>query len=390
MVINDNSGELAAAVPYLKSIGTKTLVMNLTEKSGVYLNPLDGCRGDVAAMRKIAKSLMSFSSDKADFFSISGEDCIALFIQYVLESEPDIHANLGNVFRLLLEYQGSPQVVERLFAEKASEAVWTKFKALAANSERTLKSITSTGLSSLSWLGDNPVLADLTSVTTIQFEDFRKLPHALFIQSPVSDAKFFAPMISLICQSFYRSAFSKLPSENDLDIMMVLDEFGSLVPGLPDYSQIISNSRKFKIPQLLIVQDESLLNSYKELKDNILQNCFIKVYYGGLDQKAHQLEKLLGNYSYTDKDTGQKRERPLMYASEIREMDNHVLVLPNGKKPLKIKITPAYKQSRLRKRLAMADESPMEEPLEYSIQYIDLSPYRDGADSNFNSKADEP
>jgi type IV secretory pathway TraG/TraD family ATPase VirD4 len=266
-------------------------------------------------------------------------------------------------------------------ADKASDAVWTMFKALAGNSERTLKSITSTALSALSWLGDNPTLADLTSITTLRFEDFRKSPHVLFIQSPVSDAKFYSPMISLVFQSFYRHAFSKLPSDSDLDVFMVLDEFGSLIPGLPDYSQIISNSRKFKIPQLMIIQDESLLSPYKELKENILQNCFVKCYYGGIDKKAHELEKLLGNYSYTDKETRQKRERPLMHASEIREMDNQILILPNGQKPLKANIIPAYKQSRLRKRLAMVAESPLEEPLEYSIQYLDLYPYRDDAEN---------
>lgn len=376
MVINDNSSELASTIPYLNSIGITTLVMNLNKKSGVYLNPLDGCKGDISAMRKVAKTLMSNASDKSDFFSLSGEDCLTLFIQYVLESEPRIHANLGNVYRLILEYQASPDVIERLMAEKASEAVWSKFKALAGNSERTLKSITATSLSALSWLGDNPTLADITSVTSFSFESFRTTPQVLFIQSPVSDAKFYAPMVSLIFQSFYRFAFSKLPSTDDLDIMMILDEFSSLIDGLPDYSNIISNSRKFKIPQLIILQDESLLSPYKELKDNILQNCFVKCYYGGQDKKAFELEKLLGNYSYTDKESKQKKQRPLMYASEIRELDNEIIVLPNGQKPLKVKVTPAYKQSKLRSKLAMQNDIETDSVLDYNIQYIDLSPFK--------------
>lgn len=374
-VVNDNSRELATTIPYLQNIGIIPLVMNLTKKSGVYLNPLDGCRGDISAMRKIAKTLMGNASKENDFFSLSGEDCLTLFIQYVLESEPRIHANLGNVYRLILTYQGTPKVIERLLAEKASEDVWTKFKALAGNSEKTLKSITATALSSLSWLGDNPTLADITSITNFSFKDFRRSPHVLFIQSHVSDAKFYAPMVALVFQSFYRFAFSKLPSKEDLDILMVLDEFSSLISGLPDYSNTISNSRKFKIPQLIILQDESLLSPYKELKDNILGNCFVKCYYGGQDKKAFELEKLLGNYSYTDKESGQKKQRPLLYASEIRELDNEIIVLPNGQKPLKVKVTPAYKQSKLRKRLAMKNDTPAEDIVNYSIQYIDLTPY---------------
>ncbi|MFC5044103.1 type IV secretory system conjugative DNA transfer family protein [Aquimarina hainanensis] len=375
MVVNDNSGELATTIPYLQNIGITPLVMNLTKKSGVYLNPLDSCKGDVSAMRKIAKTLMGNASKDNDFFSLSGEDCITLFIQYVLESEPRIHANLGNVYKLILTYQGTPKVIEKLLAEKASDDVWTKFKALAGNSEKTLKSITATAISALSWLGDNPTLADITSITNISFEDFRATPHVLFIQSPVSDAKFYAPMVALVFQSFYRFAFSKLPSKEDLDIMMVLDEFSSLINGLPDYSNTISNSRKFKIPQCIILQDESLLSPYKELKDNILQNCFVKVYYGGQDKKALELEKLLGNYTYTDKDNGQKKQRPLLYASEIRELDNEIIVLPNGQKPLKLKVTPAYKQRKLRKRLAMEVDNKMQDVADYTIQYIDLTPY---------------
>ncbi|MCK8479052.1 type IV secretory system conjugative DNA transfer family protein [Psychroserpens algicola] len=386
MVVNDNSSELSKTVPYLKSKGAIPLIMNLTQKSGVYLNPLDGCHNNKAAIRKVSKTLMGSVSKETDFFSTSGEDCLSLFIQYVLESEPRIHANLGNVYRLLLEYQGSPDVIERLFADKASEDVWSKFLALAGNSERTLKSITATALSALSWLGDNPVLADITSVTNISFEAFREKQHVLFIQSPVSDTKLYAPMVSLVFQSFYRFAFSKLPSEKDLDIMMVLDEFSTLIGGLPDYSNTISNSRKFKIPQLIVLQDESLLSPYKELKDNILGNCFVKCYYGGQDKKAFELEKLLGSYTYEDKTSKQKKTRPLMYANEIRELDTEILVIPNGQKPLKVKITPTYKQSKLRKRLAMEFQEGTDENTEYSIQYIDLSPYRNENEEQLNNQ----
>lgn len=391
LVVNDNSSELGATIPYLESQGVNTNVMNLLEKGDVYINPLDGCKGNVAAMRKISKTLMGNAAKDNDYFSISGEDCITTFIEHVVESEPRIHANLGNVYKLILEYQGNPKVVERYMADKASDAVWAKFKALAGNSEKTLKSITSTAISALSWLGDNPTLADLTSVSNISFEEFRKSPTCLFIQSPASDSKFYAPMVALIFQSFYRYAFSKLPEQDDLDIMMILDEFSSLIDGLPGYSQIISNSRKFRIPQAIFLQDESLLSPYKELKDNILANCYVKCYYGGLDKKAFELERLLGKYSYKDKESGQIKSRPLMHASEIREMDDEILVLTSGKKPIKVRTKPAYKQSKLRKRLAMTlDADTTETPVDYTIQYIDLEPYRKDLGSDPENSNVEP
>lgn len=367
-VVNDNSGELAGTIPYLESRGVTTHVFNLTKKTGVYINPLDGCKGDPSSIRKISKSLMANASKEADFFSLSGEDCLALFIEHVVESESIIYANLGNVYRLILEYQGSPETIERYMAETANERTWTKFKALAGNSEKTLKSITATALSALSWLGENPILADLTSISNIRYEDFRISPNCLFIQSPPSDAVFYAPMVSLILNSFYRFAFARLPSKDQLDIMMILDEFSTLISGLPDYSNIISNSRKFRIPQCLILQSESLLSPYRELKDNILGNCYTKIYYGGQDTKAFELEKLLGTYTVEDKETKQKKQVPLMTAHQIREMDGKVLVLTSGKKPIKVKVTPAYKERKLRRRLAMeAAEQSQESVANYSI-----------------------
>ena len=101
-------------------------------------------------------------------------------------------------------------------------------------------------------------------------------------------------MVALIFQNFYQFAFSHIPKDTDLDIMMLQDEFSSMISGLPDYSDIISNSRKFKIPQAIILQDESQLSPYGELKDNILTNCFLKCY-GSQTKKSIELEKLLGN-----------------------------------------------------------------------------------------------
>jgi len=66
-----------------------------------------------------------------------------------------------------------------------------------------------------------------------------------------------------------------------------------------------------------------------------------------------------------------------MTASQIREMNEEILVIPNGQKPLKVSITPAYKQSSLRKKMEMKQDDEAQEQLpEYTIQYIDLAPFR--------------
>jgi type IV secretory pathway TraG/TraD family ATPase VirD4 len=376
LLVNDPSGELSTTLPYLNSVGYSTYLLDFGNKTGVYLNPLDGCiHNNLTQMRKIAKTLLSATTnEKADFFSIAAEDCLVLFIQYIMESEPSIYRNLANVYRLLLEYQASPHIVENLVATKGSQGVFTKFRALAGASENTRKSIVATALAALSFIGEDPTLCDITSKTTIRFEDFRTRPSALFVQVPVGDVRYYAPMVSLFFQEFYRFAFSYLPNDRELDIAMVLDEFDTLT-AIQGYSEIISNARKFKIPQQLILQSEALLSKYGEKAKNILNNCNVKCYYGGLGEEAYQLERILGNFEYKDEKTGAIRQRPLMTASEIREMKNEILVIPSGEKPLKVSITPAYKQPGLVRKLQIRPQR-MPPPTNYSVSYLDLSSYR--------------
>ena len=375
IIVNDPSRELSATIPYLQSVGYRCSILDFGRKTGVYFNPIGGCRGNLTQMRKVAKTLVSATShEKEDFFTLSAEDCLTLFIQYVTESENYEFQNLANVYRLLLEYQANPHLIENLIATKGSEELFRKFRALAGTSENTRKSIIASALAALSFIGEDPMLCDITSRTTIQFEDFRRLPHALFVQIPVGDTKFYAPIVSMFFQEFYRFAFSFLPSERELDVMMVMDEFDTLT-AINDYSTIISNARKFKIPQLLILQSEALLAKYGDKAKNILSNANYKVYFGGLTNEVYDLEKILGNYDYIDKESRNIRQRPLMTASEIREMKDEVLVLISGEKPLKVPITPAYKQPELVRKLNLRSQNP--QPVEnFTVSYIDLTPFR--------------
>lgn len=374
IIVNDPSRELSATIPYLQSVGYKCSVLDFGRKTGVYFNPLDGCRDNLTQMRKVAKTLVSATShEKEDFFTLSAEDCLTLFIQYVTESENDEFQNLANVYRLLLEYQANPHLIENLIATKGSEELFRKFRALAGTSENTRKSIVASALAALSFIGEDPMLCDITSRTTIQFEDFRRQPHALFVQIPVGDTKFYAPVISMFFQEFYRYSFSSLPNDQELDIFCILDEFDVLT-AINDYSTIISNARKFKIPQLLILQSEALLAKYGDKSKNILNNCNTKIYFGGLTNEVYDLERILGNYEYKDKESGSMRQRPLMTASEIREM-NDILVLISGEKPLKVPITLAFKQPELVRKLNLRSRN-QQQPMNYSVRYIDLSPFR--------------
>lgn len=374
-LVNDPSSELANTIPYLESVGYTCHILDFGMKKDVYFNPLDTCLNNITQMRKVAKTLLSATTEKTeDFFGIAGEDCLVLFIQYVLESEPVHYRNLANVYRLILEFQASPHLIENLMASKASQDVLRKFRALVGSSENTRKSIIATALTALSFIGEDPVLCDITSRTTIRFQEFRISPHALFVQFPISDVKYYSPIVSLFFQSVFSFTFSYLPQESEKDICFILDEFDTLT-AIQDYSTIISNARKFKIPQQLILQSEALLSKYGENAKNILNNMNVKCYYGGLGEETYQLERVLGVYEYKDEKTGAIRQRSLMNSSEIREMKDEILVIVSGEKPIKVPITPAFKQPELIRKLNMRSQRRQPAP-DYMVSYIDLNSYR--------------
>jgi type IV secretory pathway TraG/TraD family ATPase VirD4 len=384
-IINDVSGEISTCIPYLHSVGIKILNLDFGKITGLNFNPLEDCKGSVTEMKKVASTLVRASnsnSTKQDFWIVSATDTLVIFIQFVLESLDPKYHNLANVYRLILEYQGDPEVIELLFAEKASEAVFQKFKALSGASENTRKSIISSSLSSLSFLGDDPTLCEITSHSNIIFQDFRESPHALFVHVPVSDTSFYAPILSLFFQDFYRFAFSRIPGDEELDVMMMLDEFDTL-GAISDYSSIISNSRKFKIPQNIFLQSRFQLSKYGDQAKTILNNCAVKCYYGGLGtEESEELERNLGKYEYTvDKERKQTKTRSLMTASEIREMKGEILVFQSGEKPLKVNITEAYKQPTLMKRLNMPEGTKREldqkqQETKTYLEYFSLEAYR--------------
>lgn len=374
LIVNDPSGELSITIPYLESRGYECQILDFGKKTGVYFNPLLGCMGNLTQMRKIAKTLLLATQKESDFFTLSATDTIVMFIQYLTESEPTIYQNLANVYRLLLEYQGTPSVVESLLAQRGSQDVFRKLKSLSGSSENTRKSIVASALAALSFIGDDPLLCDITSDNTIDFNQFRTHSTALFVHVPIGDVSYYAPMVSIFFQEFYRHAFRELPKQNDKDVFMILDEFDTLT-AISDYSEIISNSRKYKIPQQIILQSESLLSKYGEKAKNILGNCGVKCYYGGLGEEAFHLENLMGKSEQKDKKTGALNIKPLMCATQIREMSNEVLVIPAGEKPLKIPTIAAYKQKNLTSKLQLTQrENP--NPINFCVSYIDLSNYQ--------------
>lgn len=379
IIINDPSGELYKTKNYFlhQGFNVKTLDFGNPHNS-IYYNPMHRIRSN-ADVNKVAHMLVrSTTKGEKDFWNNKAVETIALVINFLLQNFTKQNQNLANVFHLLELMQGELETIDKLFAEKASEKLWQKYKSLMGNSENTKASIISSAQASVSFIGDDPILSQLTSTDTFDFASMRSEKTVLFLKCPLGDMSYYSTLLSIFFEQFFAEIFTELPTDEDDHIFVIIDELSSLY--LPNLANIISNVRKFKIPILGVLQSENqLYNNYGEYNaKTILNNCATKVYFTGLTDECNRLEKILGQYTYEDKETGSKRTRSLMTVDEIRTMPkDRVLIIPSGMRPIYAKTTPYYKQRKLVKYLNLkAPENYEIIPEHYEVEYIDIRPYR--------------
>ena len=321
------------------------------------------------------------NKESKDFWAIKSKELIALIIGFLLNHAPKVNQNLANVYFLLQNLAGDQKTINGLFADKSTHGEWIAYKGVIANSPNTKASIISSAIASLSFIGTDPVLCDLTSVDTMpSISLMRQKPIAVFLTCPLSDAGYYQVLLGLMFEQVFAQVFSTLPRDEENDIFLLIDELSSIP--LPGLANVISNARKFKLPILGVLQSESqLYENYGQYNAKSILNNATRIYMTGLQQECQSLETALGNYQYyEDKQEKVLRTRPLMSADEIRCMPkNRALVLPNGgMRSLYVKFRPYYKVPKFVGFTQLSEPTEYEPPtpIRYKVQYLPLDKYK--------------
>lgn len=368
MLINDPHGELSSTIPYLTSQGYKIIQLAFGQEGGdTFYNPILRCQSKTevnkVAQLLVKKGLSSGakqgqSSSSGDYFTIKAIELTGMMMNYLREHQPIEYYTLSNVYHLLQNFQARPEAIKQLLMT-AKPYLKTQYLSFAGTGKDTLSSIISTAQGALAFIGNDDQLAKLTSSDSIDFNSWRDGKVAVFVSVPIGDSKYYQKIAALFFEQFFQHTFSSLPSGEDKDIYVILDEMGAIAPMLSDFPNVISSGRKFKIPILGVLQSENqLFSSYGKTDGlTILNNFSTKCYFSGLYDEADRLERFLGKFSYSEKlKNGHEttRTRSLMTSDEIRTMPkNQILCLVTGQQPLKLKVTLAYQQPRLMQKLQM-------------------------------------
>jgi len=350
-VIHDPSSELSKMTrAYLQSRGYKVKILNYASwqvSSG--FNPLARAKSN-SEIQKVASLLVraSLGTDSKDPFWNTQATALLSMLITILKTQPKEFQNLYNARQLLNQIGGNPKAVDSLFSRYADEILFAEYKSFIAYDQKVVSGIVATCKAALQIFSDDSV-ATVTSFDSLDFQQFRDEKVALFIQNSVADQKYYSVLTSIFFEQFFSFVLGRFPNNEEQDIFFLIDECSSLF--LPTLPLAVANVRKHFCGILLLLQDYAqLIHSYgRNDADAIRSNCLVKMYFTGQSHETtKELESLLGKYEYLG-EKGEKVVRPLLTNDEIRTIkSNRALIICGNQKPIMVKLTPYYKNSRFR------------------------------------------
>ncbi len=348
--INDPSSEIFLKTSgALRAHGYAVKVLNYANPDfSEYYNPLRRVK-TISDIKKISKLLIQTSlggGGKADpFWNAAAESLVSVFIRYVLFYTDKEHQTLYNVLCLVNAFSGTPKVVDQLIVQTQDDDLLSNYKAFVAYDTKMLMSIVATVRTALSIFSD-PLVTQVTSKDTIDFDSFRTQKTILYINNNVNDMKYFTVLSSLFFEHFFASTMGRLPQKEELPIFFLLDEASSLYLNILPVA--ISNIRKYNSGILQVYQSQNQLFDLYGIPQgrNIIANSHSRVYMSGQPlETARELESILGKYEYVDEDNS-KRIRQLMTMDEIRLLKEAIILIGNLE-PIKAEMIPFYQQKEL-------------------------------------------
>lgn len=350
LVITDFSGELLHKTSgALMEAGYSIHVLNygIPQLSEGY-NPILRCHG-VSDIQKLSKMVVINAlgtGAKDPFWNMSAESLISLVTRYVIAHTDKEYHSLYNVYSIISLLGYAPEKVDRLIVRTNDPALLAEYKAFLSYGDKVLASIIATCRAALSLFATDPNVALATSHDTIDFSSFRKQKRVLYITTNTKDMRYYSLVTSLFLEQFFGETVSHLPKKDDLPVFFLIDEASSLY--FNSLQITISNIRKYRAGILQVYQSAAqIIDLYgQSVAKAITENSYARIYMSGQPiSVAQELEATLGKFEYLD-DKEVRHTRSLMYASEIRETKDSLILCGNNP-AIKTEIVPYFRQSKL-------------------------------------------
>lgn len=356
IVVTDPAGEIFNLTSgHMQKRGYKIQVLQPSnlEKS-LYFNPLSYIK-TAQELKQLANTIGSQNTGGDPYWQTGAINIIYICLQALISQPDPNRRNLGELRKLLNDFGVNGENINDFMQQHLEDRTFSEYKSFLSKDSKLITSFISTAEVALDLWSDGEIV-NFSSKNNVDISALRSEKSIVYLIIPEDKVKYF----SIILNLFYSACFEHCiqhPQGNP--VYFFLDEFGNMPP-IHNFATMTTTLRKRKCSISLILQALSQLETVygKTESDTILTGGVAnKLYFSGLDlSTCEYLEKVLGSSTSYDlfmqsgavNDNARSVEIPLMRSHEVRTMnDDSAIFITTNKKPIKLKMKPFYKDTRL-------------------------------------------
>ncbi len=293
---------------------------------------------------------------KKDFWDKSGMILIsAIIIALFIEKEKSNDWKYPVNFKTIGDKISQPdiKIIDWLNDYKENSYLRSKIGAYLYKNNRVFVSIQMSASTAFDSIKDD-AFNKMCYINEINMKNIVKKPTIIFLRTAIANTSFWFLNQLFITNLMSYLLDSKNANNNQRPLLFLFDEFKN-IPIIPDFDNILSNSRTYNIWFNIILQSIPQMKKYKEY-ENIISNCHLKMYLQTDNEYTTKwFSQLCGNktieqknYHYNTKNEQSysitKQEKCLIDYDELRRLKDweQLVILPKSF-PYKHKSIPFYK-----------------------------------------------
>lgn len=391
IVVNDPKGEVFETTSqFMKERGFNIIVIdpqNLSRSS--CFNPLAEAKDDLE-LEQIAEILVKCGNpEEKGFWNQGATRFVSLFLRCLKNAKLDNenYYTLSNLYYLFQNFGEDGSNLDAWVAkysmnpdDPSDSSLWNDWKGVLTGNAEGVASFVLNAITSLKALS-NRNIALLTSKSDFDLSDLKKSKTIIYFITPPQHAEYYSFLTSVFFRSVFNACMRELPNKKTLPVYILYDEFGHST--LPNFVSTANTIRGYRVSLSIILQSISQLSAKygKDTSYSIQGGFNTYLAYSGSDpETAKFFEQIIGRTRVTQIQIHHEskgfsenyREQNLINSNEVRTIsEDEVLIVSSNKKPVLMKTTPYFKNSKL-KRFVKRGEVNIKTSMPTALTYLDL------------------
>ena len=393
LVVHDPKGEVNKLTSgYMEAKGFNVVVFNPNDITNTNcFNPFTEAKTEIE-LEQIAETIIwSGNPNSGDQYWNNGATRILSVLIKCLSFGDKKYFNMPNLHHLLQNFGETGEGLAKWIAHNCwnpqcpdDDYVLQEWKGALTGNEEAIQSFVGICLTAMKSLS-NRQLKQFFSKSDYDLKRLRDEKTIIYFITPAEHQKYYSFVTSL----FFRSVFNECMRREhlagrSLPVYLLYDEFGNSF--VTDFVSVANTIRGYHVSLSVILQSVSqLADKYGKTTAEAIQGAFntsmcydssdpaTADHFSNLSGKVRETQIRMNGKEKSLLDTSTDyREYNLLNSNEVRTMQqNEALIISKNRNPVKLKITPYYKNRRM-KKMARFEPTQAKNAADTQVHLVDI------------------